>query len=277
MILKTFSLTPEQKHIILDKGTEIPNSGLYNLHNDEGTYICKNCGISLFRSTDKFLSSCGWPSFDDEILGSIERIPDLDDLRTEILCQRCKAHLGHVFLGEGLTDKNLRHCVNSLSLDFVADLDVLDTEEGIFSGGCFWGVEHLFQQQPGVLLTESGYIGGNSLSPSYEEVCSGKTDYIESVRVLFNVKKITYPEIARLFFKIHDPTQKNGQGQDIGYQYTSNVFVYNQNQKSIIENLINELSFSGYEVATNVQPMKTFWKAEDYHQNYYNVTAPKNP
>ena len=102
MILKTASLTPQAKVIILDKGTESPRSGLYNDFNEVGTYICRQCGLSLFRSTHKFLSSCGWPSFDCEILNTIKRKKDLDGFRTEILCLRCEGHLGHIFYDEGL-------------------------------------------------------------------------------------------------------------------------------------------------------------------------------
>lgn len=263
------SLTPTVKHIIQDKGTERPNTGKYNLADISGTYLCRQCGLALFRSTDKFLSSCGWPSFDDEIKNAIKRLPDSDGRRTEILCNRCDAHLGHVFIGEHYTNKNLRHCVNSLSLDFVHDLNVTDTEEIILAGGCFWGVEYYLKQQNGVLLVESGYIGGSEPQPNYKLVCSGRSGYLEAVRVIFNPNISSTEDILKLFFEIHDPTQVNGQGPDIGEQYKSAIFYYNDTQKILAENLITQLKKNNYDIVTKLIPATIFWLAEEYHQNYY--------
>jgi methionine-R-sulfoxide reductase len=118
---KSKKLTPEEERVIVHKGTEMPFTGKYYAFWQKGTYICRRCGAKLYRSEHKFEAYCGWPSFDEEIPGAVKRIPDPDGVRTEIQCNNCGAHLGHVFTGEMFTEKNTRHCVNSLSMEFIPD------------------------------------------------------------------------------------------------------------------------------------------------------------
>lgn len=266
---KTASLTPIAKRIICDKATEYPHSGSYNSVVTQGTYLCRRCGLALFRGSSQFHSGCGWPSFDENIIHAVKKIPDADGSRTEIVCNRCHAHLGHVFTGESFTSKNLRHCVNSASIDFVANNDVLDTEEAILAGGCFWGVDYFLRQIPGVLKVEVGYTGGYTIDPNYDQVCGGNTGHYEAVRVVYDRIQTSYHQVLKRFFEIHDPTQKAGQGPDIGQQYQSAVFYYNQEQKQETESLIEVLRARGYPVVTQLLEVQPFWPAEGYHQDYY--------
>ncbi|OGC76822.1 MAG: methionine sulfoxide reductase [candidate division Zixibacteria bacterium RBG_16_40_9] len=262
-------LTPEEERVIIKKGTETPFTGKYNNHKEKGTYICKRCDAPLYRSADKFDSHCGWPSFDDEIPGAVKRVPDPDGMRTEILCNKCGAHLGHVFTGEGLTDKNVRHCVNSISLNFIPAKTEVKTQKAYFAGGCFWGVEYFFQKEKGVISTAVGHMGGHKKNPTYQEVCSGNTGHIETAEVTFDPSQTSYEKLAKLFFEIHDPTQVNRQGPDIGEQYKSIIFYVDDQQKQTAEKLIKILKDKGLKVVTELTKATTFWEAEDYHQDYY--------
>lgn len=266
---KHSSLSKQQLAIIREKGTEYPFTGEYTDLEQAGTYLCRQCGIALYRANSKFHSGCGWPSFDTEIADHVTKQIDVDGHRTEILCKRCNAHLGHVFHGEGFTLKNTRHCVNSMSLDFVTSTSVIDTDEAIFAAGCFWGVEHFFKQLNGVIKTEAGYIGGHIEQPTYQEICAGLSGHYEAVRIVYDPCLITYEQLTKYFFEIHDPTQKNGQGPDLGEQYLSVIFYYNQAQHELAAKLVAELKRLGYEVATRLKPVNTFWPAETFHQDYY--------
>lgn len=271
-------LTDLEKRVIIDKGTEPPFTGKYVNFKGEGTYTCKQCGEPLYRSADKFESGCGWPSFDEEIEGAVKRMPDADRRRTEIVCSKCGGHLGHVFSGEGFTPKNTRHCVNSVSLSFTPSEQAehekqprsgQETETAIFAGGCFWGVEHFLQKAKGVISTEAGYTGGQTENPTYEDVCRRNTGHAEAVRVVFDPAETSFETLARLFFEIHDPTQIDRQGPDVGSQYRSEIFYTTPSQKTTAEKLIAELKSKGYNVATKVTEAAKFYPAESYHQNYY--------
>lgn len=139
----------------------------------------------------------------------------------------------------------------------------------IFASGCFWGTEYYFRRQDGVLSTKVGYTGGTVAQPTYREVCGGKTGHAEAVEVVYDSDKISYEELAKLFFETHDPTHVNRQGPDVGEQYRSAVFYLDDEQKEIAEDLIRQLEGKGYEVATEVTQADTFWPAEEYHQKYY--------
>lgn len=269
-MIKTASLTPSEYSIIINKSTESPFTGEHTDCEMEGTYLCRNCGLALFESDNKFHSGCGWPSFDLEVINTVKRLPDPDGRRTEIVCRRCNGHLGHVFYGEGFTQLNTRHCVNSASLDFVPYKNIIDTEEIILAAGCFWGVEYYLQKLEGVLLTQVGYCGGNKPNPSYKEVCNHNNGHLEVVRVIFDTAKLSLETVLKYFFEIHDPTQTNGQGPDIGNQYLSAIFCYTKEQEDITQYIIKLLQNKGCNIATMVRNVKPFWIGESYHRNYYN-------
>lgn len=262
-------LTSEEEAVIAYKGTEKAFSGKYYKHKEKGYYICKRCNSKLFTSEDKFDSDCGWPSFDDSIPGPLIRQPDKDGVRTEIICKNCGAHLGHVFSGEGFTKKNTRHCVNSISLNFIPSEKLHQQEKAYFAGGCFWGIEYFFQNAKGVVSTQVGYMGGHTPNPTYSKVCSGTTGHAEAMEVVYNPSVTNFEELTKLFFEIHDPTQVDRQGPDVGEQYRSAIFYTSDEQKETAEKLIKLLKQKGYDVVTELVKAEEFWEAEEYYQRYY--------
>jgi len=268
--MKLNNLTLEEKRVIQEKGTETPFTGEYEKHKELGVYICRQCDAYLYRSSDKFESECGWPSFDDEIDGSVQKTLDADGSRTEITCSRCRGHLGHIFKGEHLTDTNTRHCVNSVSMKFVDELDVSKESRICLGGGCFWCLEAVFKTLPGVILVTSGYAGGEEKDSIYDRVCSGETDHAEVIEIIFDPTRVSLEKVLELFFDSHDPTSLNRQGNDVGRQYRSIILCDSKVQKEIVESYVERIAQIFTEpIVDEVVLLDVFYKAEAEHQDYF--------
>ena len=284
-------LTEAEQRVILNKGTEYPGTSEFTDSEEKGTYICKQCNQPLYTSDTKFNSHCGWPSFDDEIDGAVTRLRDADGRRTEIVCSNCDGHLGHVFEGEMMTPKNTRHCVNGISLNFIEGgeelpamipnepIDMGNLDTATFGAGCFWCVEVLFEKLKGVHHVESGYAGGKIKNPTYKMVCQGNTGSVEVAQIVFDPKIITYEKLVDILFHVHDPTTLNQQGADKGTQYRSVVFYHNDEQKTIAKEVMSKIDASDLwsdPIVTAIEPINNYSKAENYHQNYYNLNKESN-
>ncbi|MDH4198381.1 MAG: bifunctional methionine sulfoxide reductase B/A protein, partial [Candidatus Aminicenantes bacterium] len=250
-------------------------------------YHCAGCGSPLFRSQTKYDHGTGWPSFTSPV--DEKNVLYLEDdsyglKRTEVRCGACGAHLGHVF-DDGPPPSSLHYCINSAALDFrpaksekPAPASVPRKEIATFAAGCFWGVEQEFRQHPGVLDTAVGYTGGQTPNPTYQQVCTDGTGHAESIQVTFDPDRAGYEKLVRFFFTVHDPTQVNRQGPDVGTQYRSVIFYHDDEQKEVARKVIAELEAShAYKrpIATQLVPASEFYKAEEYHQRYYEKKVKK--
>ena len=294
-------LTPEQFAVTQQAGTEPAFCGTLLDNKKDGTYFCIVCGLPLFSSANKFNSGTGWPSFFSpadpaHVANIVDASHGME--RVEIQCARCTSHLGHVF-EDGPKPTGLRYCLNGASLVFhetgaklPPESQPLSTammpETAYFAGGCFWGVEHYFQLAPGVISAESGYMQGSSAKPDYKEVCeqdsisksaraAGYKPHAEVVKVVWDPAKITYERLLEGFFEMHDPTTMNQQGPDYGTQYRSGLYTTSDAQADIAKKYVAQLStqnlFAGRKVVTEIEPAKSFFLAEEYHQDYIE----KNP
>ncbi len=297
------TLSPLQYRVTQENGTEAPFNNEYWDNKKEGIYVDIVSGEPLFSSLDKYDSGTGWPSFTKPI--DHKAISTKDDTklfmkRTEVRSKVGDSHLGHLFNDGPKETGGNRYCMNSSSMRFIAVEDMQKegygellylfdgskekeptkktstTEEIVLAGGCFWGMEELLRTQNGVLEVDAGYAGGSADEATYELVKTGKTGNAESVRIKYDPSILKLEDLLLYFFKIHDPTTLNRQGNDVGSQYRSAIFTTTKEQEKIANQVLEKVKTSGAwkkEIVTELAPLNGFTKAEDYHQDYLQ----KNP
>jgi peptide methionine sulfoxide reductase msrA/msrB len=277
-------LTEKQYYILRQKGTERSFTHPLLKNKEAGVYVCAACYNPLYSSKTKFKSGTGWPSFFEPYFSKSINVV-LDNThgmkRNELVCARCESHLGHVF-EDGPQPTGERHCINGEALKFVGnsamdmkavqtEIDISNTRKAIFAQGCFWCVEEIFEAINGVTDVISGYSGGETKKPTYNQVGAGRTGHAEAVEVTYNPDIVSYEQLLKVYFNSGDISQKNGQGNDKGPQYRSIIFYQNESEKRLITQQITKfekLNRYSKEIAIEVLPFNIFYKAENYHQDY---------
>lgn len=261
-------LSPEVFWVTREKGTERAHSSEMCSLFESGKYACSCCGTLLFEGDEKFESGTGWPSFTQpskENAVAYHKDSSFGMVRIEALCNTCDAHLGHVF-PDGPKPSGLRYCMNALSLKKVKN----NEKKAIFGGGCFWCTEAVFSELKGVQKVESGYTDGQIDNPTYREICSGLTGHAEVIQVTYNPEEISFEDLLRIHLSTHNPTTLNRQGADVGTQYRSIILYRNDTEKESATKIIAEAKAVFQEpIVTQLKPFVHFYKAEDYHQDYY--------